>query len=107
VGPYATCRYALLEVRPATGRTHQIRRHLRGVSHPVVGDTTYGDGKHNRFFRRHFGCRRLLLAAVEIRFPHPGTGRPTTITAPLSEDFGAVLRRIGWEEAVPARWRSG
>ncbi len=104
VGPYESCRYALAEIRPATGRTHQIRRHMRFISHPVVGDTTYGDGKHNRFFRSHMECRRMMLSAVEISFPHPADGRQTTVTAPLDEAFRGVLERFGWIEAVPDRW---
>ena len=71
VGRYATCRYSLMEVLPVTGRMHQIRRHFRHISHPVLGDRKYGDNKHNRFLRDIFGCPRMLLAAVELRLPHP------------------------------------
>lgn len=95
VGRYPTSRYCLLRLHPLTGRMHQIRRHLHHISHPVIGDTTYGDGRHNRFFRSHFDCRRLLLAAVKIAFRHPRTGFDLTITAPPEPSFAAVLRKMG------------
>jgi tRNA pseudouridine65 synthase len=104
VGRYASCRYSLVETSPLTGRRHQIRRHLKHLSHPVIGDTTYGDGRHNRFFRDRFGCGRLLLAAVEITFPHPVTGESITLTAPPDPSFLTVLESLSWTEALPHRW---
>lgn len=71
VGKYPTARYSLLEVHPLTGRWHQIRRHLNGMTHPILGDTTHGDRHHNHFISKEFGWNRLLLAATEIEFPHP------------------------------------
>ena len=71
VDRYPTSRYSLLELAPQTGRRHQIRRHLDHVSHPIVGDSTYGKGRHNRLFAEQFGVARLLLACVEVRLPHP------------------------------------
>lgn len=104
VDRYPTSRYALLELEPVTGRRHQLRRHLKHVSHPIVGDATYGKARHNRLFEALFGCRRLLLACVEVRLPHPVSGEPLTITAPLAEDFAAVARRLGWSQSLPGRW---
>lgn len=83
VGRYASARYSLLQVTPRTGRRHQIRRHFKHLFHPVIGDTTHGDSRHNRFFRQHFDCHRLLLHAWQIRLPHPIDGTPVTITAPV------------------------
>jgi tRNA pseudouridine65 synthase len=94
---HPTVRYSLLQVTPRTGRNRQIRRHMKHIFHHVVGDTTHGDGKHNAFFREHFGCHRLLLHAVRLAFPHPVTGRTLVIDAPLDEAFGRVLRELGWE----------
>lgn len=105
VGRYATCRYSLVKVNPATGRRHQIRRHMRHLRHPIVNDRQYGDNHHNRFFTETLGCRRLLLAAVAIRFPHPRTRVETTLTARLDRDFSAILARMGWKAAVPEAWR--
>lgn len=102
VDRYATSRYALLELEPLTGRRHQLRRHLKHADHPIVGDTTYGQGRHNRLFRERFACARLLLAAVSLRFAHPATGRPLAIDAPLAADFAAVVDALGWSAAPVA-----
>jgi len=100
VGRYATARYSLVAAAPLTGRTHQIRRHLKHIFHPVVGDTTYGDGKQNEFFRRKFNCRRLLLHAHTIEFIHPWTGRRLFIQAPLDHTFGALLEALQWDRVA-------
>ncbi len=96
VGRYPTSRYALVEARPRTGRRHQLRRHFKHLLHPIIGDTRYGEGRHNRFFREEIGCRRLLLAAVGLRFRHPFSGADLSIQAAPEEDFRAVLERFGW-----------
>lgn len=102
VGRYATSRYSLLRITPKTGRRHQIRRHMKHIFHPIVGDTTYGDGKHNRFFREHFDCHRLALAATRLTFTHPYTGEPVGITAPLDDEFQRVVKVLGWDKVLDA-----
>jgi len=97
VGRYATSRYALLELQPQTGRRRQLRRHMKHIFHPIIGDTTYGDGRHNRMFRDTFDCRRLLLAATRLEFPHPVTGDLLQISAAPEDSFTQVLQRLGWE----------
>lgn len=96
VGPYASARYALVLLRPLTGRRHQLRRHMCHISHPIVGDTAYGDGRHNRFFRERIGVRRLMLAATRLSFVHPATGRRLTVCAPPDSAFRQALQRLGW-----------
>lgn len=105
VGPYASARYSLVHVQPLTGRMHQIRRHLKHIAHPVIGDTTHGKGDHNRVFREHFGCARLLLAATGLALRHPASGAALTISAPPADCFAAVLERFGWREAMEAHLR--
>jgi tRNA pseudouridine65 synthase len=100
VGNYPAARYSLLQVQPRTGRRHQIRRHLKHVFHPILGDTTYGDGRHNRLFRETLGCGRLLLHAVELSLPHPWSGETVTINAPLDREFADVMHRLGWSEII-------
>jgi tRNA pseudouridine65 synthase len=100
VGRYQTARYSLVELLPRTGRRHQLRRHLKHIFHPIIGDTTHGDGRQNRFFRDRFGNRRLLLAATAIEFAHPHTGVPVQITAPLAGDFRCIVDELGWTEAA-------
>jgi tRNA pseudouridine65 synthase len=101
VGRYATARFSLIEAKPLSGRMHQIRRHLKHIFHPVIGDTTYGDGKQNDLFRTRFNSHRLLLHAREIAFPHPSASREVRITAPLDEGMGLILRELAWDAAVP------
>jgi tRNA pseudouridine65 synthase len=102
VDRYPTSRYALLELMPETGRRHQIRRHLKHIAHPVIGDATYGKGRHNRLFAGIFGSTRLLLACVEMRLTHPVTGAALALRAPLADDFARVVVALGWEDALPA-----
>lgn len=94
VGRYTTARYSLVQVRPMTGRNHQIRRHFDHLFHPVIGDRVYGDGRHNRFIRDHFQVERLLLAAVELNFIHPFTGGDVTISAPLCPDMSRLIHAL-------------
>jgi len=89
VGRYATGRYALVEARPHTGRMHQIRRHFAHLRHPVIGDVRYGDGRHNRMFREHFGVHRMLLHAQHLAFPDLD-GSPVTIEAPVPAAFACL-----------------
>jgi tRNA pseudouridine65 synthase len=88
-------RYALVEARPLTGRLHQIRRHFKHLSHPLIGDVRYGKGDHNRLFRDRFGLHRLALHALELAFDHPQTGERLRILAPLSDDLAGPLRAMG------------
>ncbi|MDA8138416.1 MAG: pseudouridine synthase [Desulfobacteraceae bacterium] len=105
-GQHATSRYSLASVRPRTGRMHQIRRHFHHISHPVIGDTIYGDGRHNRLFRQQYDCHRLLLAAVALQLIHPWTGLPLCIEAPLEDSFWKAICSLGWEVAIPGQWRA-
>jgi tRNA pseudouridine65 synthase len=91
VGRYSTARYSWLEVETLTGRQHQVRKHLVGISHPIVGDTVYGDGDHNRYFRARFGIHRLMLHARTLSFEHPGTREALVLEAPVPESFNRVL----------------
>lgn len=97
VDRYPTSRYALLEIEPLTGRRHQIRRHLKHIAHPIIGDATYGKGGHNRLFGELFGSRRLLLACTRMAFRHPVGAAAIAITAPPAADFRQVLDGLAWD----------
>jgi tRNA pseudouridine65 synthase len=90
VGRYPVARYSLVEVCPLTGRTHQIRRHFKHLFHPLIGDTTYGEGRHNRLFRQRFGCHRLLLHAVQLALTHPRSGEHLDLRAPTVGAFRQI-----------------
>ena len=96
VGPYPTARYSLVEIKPETGRRHQIRKHFNFISHPIVGDTTYGDNEHNHLFRDHFQVVRLMLMATRLAFVHPYTGEHMTVEAPLAPEVIALFRHFQW-----------
>jgi tRNA pseudouridine65 synthase len=95
-------RWSLVEARPRTGRLHQIRRHLKHLGHPVVGDVNYGKGDCNRLFRARYGLHRLALHAATIAFTHPFTGAATVIAAPLPEDLRGPFAAIGIPEEALA-----
>jgi tRNA pseudouridine65 synthase len=83
-------RYALVEARPRTGRLHQIRRHCKHVSCPLVGDVRYGKGEHNRIWRAQHGLHRLALHCASLAVAHPSGGL-LAVTCPLAPDLGAAL----------------
>jgi len=93
-------RYGLFEARPHTGRTHQIRRHLKHASHPIIGDVRYGKGEHNRIFRDRFEFHRLALHCHRMSFDHPRRAARITIEAPPAEDLERLLDRIELLNAV-------
>jgi 23S rRNA pseudouridine955/2504/2580 synthase len=84
---------ALLECGIETGRTHQIRRHLASLGHPVAGDRRYGDFAFNREVKARWGLKRLFLHAERIEFPHPQDGRRMLVRAELASDLKDVLQR--------------
>lgn len=96
---YPQSRYSLLALNPATGRKHQLRRHMQHISHPIIGDTNYGRTKHNRYFAERFGYSRLMLAATELAFTHPATGQPLHIQCPPEASF---MRALELFESLPA-----
>jgi 23S rRNA pseudouridine1911/1915/1917 synthase len=77
---------SLLEARPKTGRTHQIRVHLAAIGHPIVGDRVYG--------KRSLLVDRQFLHALRITFGHPRTGHRMTLEAPLAADLEAALAKL-------------
>jgi len=85
---------SLLCARLCTGRTHQIRRHLAHLAHHVLGDTNYGKGRINAYFRATYGLPRLFLHSWRLRIRHPGSDAPLDILDPLPEDLLSVLQRM-------------
>jgi len=90
-GRFDSSRYSVIKLRPKTGRKHQIRRHLKHISHPIIGDVKYGKGEHNRLFKDHLSSHRLLLAATKISFPHPVTDKVLSLECPLEGNFQDTL----------------
>lgn len=82
--------YSLVECRLETGRTHQIRVHMRYIDHPIVGDEKYG-------YRRTMKIGGQLLHAHQLEFVHPSTGEKMVVEAEIPQDFAEVLQRLRTE----------
>jgi len=90
----------LLELTIETGRTHQIRRHLDAIGHPVVGDTKYGDFPFNRIAQRQWGLRRMFLHSARLSLAHPLTRKRLVFESPLPSELADCLQRAG------IRWKT-
>ena len=93
-------RCSLVEAMPETGRLHQIRRHFKHLSHPVVGDVNYGSGEINRHYRAQYQLHRLALHAHFLAVAHPRTRARIVIRAAMPDDLGAVLDALALPRAV-------
>lgn len=92
VGKYDKTRYSLVKLYPMTGRKHQLRRHMKHISHHILGDTKYGRGEHNIFIREQFDCHRMLLHASELQIRHPYTNEILVIQASLDDTFESMCK---------------
>jgi tRNA pseudouridine65 synthase len=95
VGKFSTSRYSLVKVSPETGRMHQIRKHFAHLSHPLIGDTLYGDGPHNRIFREKFGVQQLYLKAFSLKLCHPATGVPQEFRSRWNHGWHQIFDLFG------------
>jgi tRNA pseudouridine65 synthase len=95
VAQSAVDRCSLVEAIPRTGRLHQVRRHLRHLNHPLVGDVNYGSGEINRHYRATYNLRRLALHAHLLALDHPVVGRPLVVRAPMPDDLALALAALG------------
>lgn len=101
-GRFDRSRYSLVEARPRTGRFHQIRRHFKSASHPLIGDTVYGDGKHNRIWRELTSDQRLYLLSWSLQFQHPANGKTLFFRARFSGAWQRVFDHAGLCPVLPA-----
>lgn len=97
---HPTSRYSLVRLTPETGRKHQLRRHMKHLFHPIIGDTSYGDIRHTRFFRSQYDCQRMLLHAQTLALNHPVTNEPLVLRADVDSEWQRVLEAFSWEEAL-------
>ena len=89
-------RWSLVQAEPETGRLHQIRRHLKHLSHPIIGDVRYGKGAINRFFVSEYGLSRMALHAIQLEFAAI-EGFTIKIRAVLPPDLIVPLQKLGIE----------
>lgn len=88
VDRYPSTRVALVEALPLTGRRHQIRRHLKHIAHPIIGDATHGKGAHNRWWAQQLGQQRLWLHAASLQFVQPLSGQQLNLVSPIPTGMG-------------------
>lgn len=100
--PLREKRYSLVEAEPLTGRFHQLRRHLKHLSHPVIGDTTYGKSEHNHFCATSFGLCRLALHAFSLTLQARDGLGPLHIVCPLPNELRAAAERMGFSRGLPS-----
>lgn len=96
-GKYQTSRYSLVRLIPHSGRKHQLRRHMKHIFHPILGDMQYGDLHQNRAFADKTQVSRLMLHAEKLAFHHPITQIRLEIQAGLDEPWQRLLHRFGWD----------
>ena len=96
---------SLLAVTIETGRTHQIRRHLEAVGHPVAGDRRYGDFAFNRGAKQRWGLARMFLHAWRLELPHPITGAALRLEAELPPELQEALSRMNLTAPAGGRGR--
>ncbi|XWY19929.1 tRNA pseudouridine(65) synthase TruC [Bisgaard Taxon 45] len=96
VKKYQTTRYSLVRLIPHTGRKHQLRRHMKHLFHPILGDTQYGDLHQNRALTAQTGVQRLMLHAERLTFIHPITQQTMTITAGLDQQWLDLINIFDW-----------
>ena len=101
---------SLVVAEPTTGRFHQIRKHLGGLSHPILGDAKHGDSRVNRWWREERGLRSLALHCASLEIELEEGGEVLQVRCPVREDIADLCGRMPWAaaatfEAVAARMR--
>lgn len=98
VGRYDSSRYSLVKLLPKTGRMHQLRIHMKKISHPIIGDGKYGDHRHDAMYAEQFNWTNLFLHASSLAFTHPFSQETLLINAPFSENWQALFQKFDWSD---------
>ena len=100
VKPYDSSRYSLVELKPKTGRMHQLRIHMNKVSTPLINDAKYGDKNHDLMYAKQFGWKNLFLHAGSLEFIHPFTNQKLTLKSSFSEDWIQLFQKFSWKNPL-------
>lgn len=100
VRPYRSSRYSMVELKPKTGRLHQLRIHLNKISHPLINDPKYGDKNHNMMYEREFGWDKMFLHAGSLKFKHPFTDQNLFFAAEFPEDWKSLFSEFKWSNPL-------
>lgn len=98
-GGFETTRCARIELHPLTGRRHQLRRHMKHLSHPIIGDSTHGKGPLNRVVAEFLGVQRMWLHASALAISHPISGETLRIEAVQGPEW-TVWRQVNPSSAA-------
>jgi tRNA pseudouridine65 synthase len=91
IPPYPSQRYSLIEMKPLTGRYHQLRLHANKIAHPIINDPKHGNRHHNHYFEEKLVVSQLFLHARSLEFKHPITGVKVLLEADLPDFWGAFF----------------
>lgn len=100
IDKYPKTRYSLVRLSPKTGRRHQLRYHMKHISHPIIGDAKYGKSIHNNYFKQALSCPRLMLSAFQLAFTHPYTDVETKLTACPDGVFLSTCQQLGFSNSL-------
>ncbi|MDA8893751.1 pseudouridine synthase [Flavobacteriaceae bacterium] len=100
VNPYDSSRYSLVELKPITGRMHQLRIHMNKVSTPLINDAKYGDKNHDLMYAKQFGWKNLFLHAGSLEFIHPFTNQKLILKSSFSEDWIQLFQKFSWKNPL-------
>jgi tRNA pseudouridine65 synthase len=89
--------YSLVKLDPKTGRYHQLRRHMKFLGHPIVGDPIYGNTWNNRVFAEQYKIARTLLSANTLAFPDRAQEKMVKVVTKPDADFLRVASAFGWK----------
>ena len=99
-GLHNTSRYSLIEVKPETGRMHQIRKHLAHIFHPIIADRAHGCNKQNRLFKEKWNMDTMLLHASELSFHHPINSERIEIKASVHLEFSRMMELMNFKKRL-------
>ena len=97
-GKHQTSRYSLIELKPTTGRYHQLRMHMAHIFHPIIGDRPHGCNKQNKLFKEKFDSISMMLHAKRLKFVHPQSKEVLSIESKYSAQFERILSLIADED---------
>ena len=97
LGKHHTSRYSLVELRPETGRFHQLRKHMAHIFHPIIGDRPHGCNKQNRLWKHEYEMDSMFLHAESLELAYP-ENHNLVIEAPLSQAFRKALELLDAKE---------
>ena len=96
-GKFATARFSLVELKPETGRMHQLRKHLAHIFHPIIGDRPHGCNKQNKLFLEHFSMIEMMLHAQKLAFTHPITEEKIEIQSAIQGEMKRMMGELKLE----------